>query len=228
MVVGSVEVIGAGLVLVHITPVIAPPGRFGQHARFDFPGPIHPPRGAVFGRQSTVIKQVLVHAVCKRQPILGTIDQVGVQASRHVGVGYAIVVDVHHQLFPIPRHELELAIRATAPDCIPVVVEAPVTIGAVEIQDRVINEVGHVQQLLDAVVIGELAHVRIPAHADHGVISGQVTVDGLQRFGGDGVVLVPGAAQVIGRKIRIDPFPKVVHTPVKPVDVEVEVPGVAR
>ena len=218
LVVSSIKLIRAVRVLVNVAPVITPTGRLGNDGKVNLGRSVHPACHDLGGRQRAVVEKVFVHAVRKIEAILRVGLEFRVQARRGIGAGDPIEVGVEQQGFADPGEILKhLARRATA-DCVPVLVDAPVLMSDVEVQQHVVDVLRHIEVLLHQIVFGVVGQV---GDANHRVVRRHVAVHELAFV--HHVVICLCAAEIFNCQARIGPFSWIVNAPVKPVDVKVNV-----
>src|SRR5437762_10567238 len=111
MIVLRIKDIWTSLILVHVSAVIAPPRRLSDYCKIELGHAFRPALRRGSRRQRAAIKEVLLHPIRKRQTILGTVDQAGVQTARHIRVAHPIVVRGYDQLLAVPRDVFESSIR---------------------------------------------------------------------------------------------------------------------
>ena len=145
VIISGVKEVGSGLVLVHVAAVIAPARGLGNDGQIKFRHAPGPTLGVRLRHQRAAIEQMLVRPIRKCKPILRAVDKAGMQSAGHIRIAYAIVVRTDDQLFAVPRNVFELAIRRPAADCVPVAIIAPILVGAEEVEQHVIGEVGHIK-----------------------------------------------------------------------------------
>src|SRR5205823_11729035 len=112
--------------------------------------------------------------------------------------------------------------RRAAAGSIPIV-PAPIAIGAVEVEHHVINEIGNIEILAD-VGVGEVVSNAGVGNGEKRVPGSGIAID--QLVGVEGIVFRRIAAKIMGRIRGVALLTNIVKTPIKAVEVKMDVGAV--
>ena len=202
-----------------VTPVITPACRLRDDGGIDGVR-TRQPAGHHFVRgQRAAIEHVFLGAVREGQLVLRAQQEIGVQVGGQVGARDAVVGVVLDHPLRIPQDILKTSGRRAVAHRVPVAVTTPVLIRSVEFEQHVVDERRHIQIGEHLVVLIRVLQI---AQSNHLVVREQITVDGLRRLRGDGVILLLLAAEISCGEIRVRLLGEFVETPIQAVQVEME------
>jgi len=225
--------------------LVAPPRGLSDDGHLHLPGEPLVAGDQRLGRQHTAVEKKAMHAVGKEHPILGVVLQIPMGlAGRGEVVLQRILIErraaqiVADRVFVVPGVELEARARGRAVTSGPPVLPGPVPVAAPDVDDEIVDVVGHVQEHRAPRIACPVRMVPLEplvrllrrsgaaAQANH-LVPG-VAVSVLHLIDVNGVPLVLIASVVTGGEGGIGTLDGIVEPPVKAVDVQMDEHPVRR